>query len=110
MDKTSEQHQQLVELMLAGFNSTPYHQHIGLVFESDYSKGIQGRIRQRPELMGNQLRTMLHGALISSVFDALGGVLCSVELIDTYRELERKQALRKLNRLCTVDLNLNYHA
>lgn len=101
---------QIISLMLDSFNNTPYHQHIGLQFSYQDKHGLQANFSRTPELLGNQLRKMLHGGLISSVFDALGGVLCSIELIDTYKKLEQKQAIRKLNRLCTIDLNLNYHA
>lgn len=99
----------LVALMLSGFNSTPYHQHIGLSMLSD-ADGIKARFSKQQHLLGNVSRDMVHGGLVSSVFDAFGGVLCSIELIDKYKDMERKQGLRKLNRLCTVALNINYHA
>ncbi len=105
----SEDKDMLINLMLTGFNSTPYHQHIGLTMLRE-TDGIKARFTKQQQLLGNVSRNMVHGGLVSSVFDAFGGVLCSIELIDKYKDLDRKQGLRKLNRLCTVGLNINYHA
>lgn len=101
---------QILNMMIAGFNSTPYHQHIGLSFQYEEKSGLNARFEKQETLMGNVARKMVHGGVISAVFDALGGVLCSIELIDKYQHMDTKQGLRKLNRLCTVDLNINYHA
>ena len=102
--------EQILALMLNGFNATPYHRHIGLLFRHDEKNGLHAHFEKKPELMGNMARDMVHGGLISAVFDALGGVICSIELIEKYKHFEQKQGLRKLNRLCTVSLNLNYYA
>ncbi len=99
----------IITLMLAGFNATPYHQHIGLVLNYEQGK-LKGHFSKQTSLIGNSVRNMVHGGLMSSVFDAVGGVLCSLELIEHYRNLEPRQAIRKLNRLCTTDLSIHYHA
>lgn len=110
-DAISPSHSEhILSLMILAFNQTPYHQHIGLVFEHDQKEGLQARLTKQDSLLGNTARNMLHGGLISSVFDAVGGVLCSIELIEKYKHLEQSQGIRKLNRLCTVDLSINYHA
>lgn len=101
---------QILAMMLQGFNGTPYHRHIGLKFNHDAQSGLQAHFEKKPELMGNVARDMVHGGLISAIFDALGGVICSIELIEKYKHFDQKQGLRKLNRLCTVSLNLNYYA
>lgn len=101
---------QILSLMIAAFNQTPYHQHIGLVFDYTQEQGLHARFDKQSSLMGNIARNMVHGGLISGVFDALGGVLCSIELIEKYKHLDQTQGIRKLNRLCTVDLSINYHA
>lgn len=98
----------LIKLMLAGFNATPYHQHIGLSMSLENNE-VRALFSKQACLLGNVSRNMVHGGLVSSVFDAFGGVLCSIELIDRYKDMDRKQGLRKLNRLCTVGLNINYH-
>lgn len=102
--------EQILGLMIAAFNQTPYHQHIGLVFDHTPEQGLYARFTKQPSLMGNTARNMVHGGVISAVFDALGGVLCSIELIEKYKHLDQTQGIRKLNRLCTVDLSINYHA
>jgi len=102
--------EQILGLMIAAFNQTPYHQHIGLVFDYTPEQGLHAHFNKQATLMGNTARNMLHGGLISGVFDALGGVLCSIELIEKYKHLDQAQGIRKLNRLCTVDLSINYHA
>jgi len=105
----TEDKDMLINLMLTGFNATPYHQHIGLSMLRE-PDGIKARFSKQQHLLGNLSRNMVHGGLVSSVFDAFGGVLCSIQLIDKYKDMDRKQGLRKLNRLCTVALNINYHA
>jgi len=102
--------EQIFDMMIKAFNQTPYHQHIGLVFDYDSQPELNARFSKCHEFLGNTARNMVHGCLISGVFDALGGVLCSIELIEKYKHLEQTQGIRKLNRLCTVDLSINYHA
>jgi uncharacterized protein (TIGR00369 family) len=102
--------EQILDMMIQAFNQTPYHQHIGLAFDIDEQENLNARFSKKAALLGNTARNMLHGGLISGVFDALGGVICSIELIEKYKNLDQKQGMRKLNRLCTVDLNLNYHS
>ncbi len=100
----------ILELMIQGFNLTPFHRHISLSLELDDNDQVVARIDKKDELIGNVTRRMLHGGLISSVFDAVGGATCATQMLDSHEDSDPKSGLRRLNRLCTLDLSINYHA
>ena len=114
MDDQSPSKEQIIEMLMVGFKETPYHQLIDLDFsyqekEQD-SFAVLGKFTKKESLLGNLSRNMVHGGVISGVFDALGGVTCSVALVDRYMHLGPQKGLRKLNRLCTVGLKMDFIA
>lgn len=102
--------QQLTQLLIHGFNDTPYHQSLGLVFSLNEGKFVTGTFSKQERLLGNVRRNMIHGGVLTGVFDALGGVICSVALVEKYKHLGMEKGARKLQRLCTIDLRTDFIA
>jgi uncharacterized protein (TIGR00369 family) len=69
---------------------------------------VQVRIDMRQELIGNFVQNILHGGVISSVLDLTGGLIVSVELLKQLENEPGEEIARRLARLGTVDLRVDY--
>ena len=69
---------------------------------------VQVRIDMRDELIGNFIRRVLHGGVISSVLDLTGGLIASVELLKSMETKSIDEVGKRLARVGTVDLRVDY--
>lgn len=69
---------------------------------------VKVRIDMREELVGNYIRGILHGGVISSVLDLTGGLIASVELIKHLHSTEIQELATRLTRIGTIDLRVDY--
>ena len=66
------------------------------------------RIDMREELIGNFVREILHGGVISSMLDLTGGLVASVELLKHLEGQGTEEVGRRLVRMSTIDLRVDY--
>jgi len=66
------------------------------------------RIDMREDLVGNFMRGILHGGVISSLLDLTGGLIASVELLKQAERLDYEELGRRLSRIGTIDLRVDY--
>ena len=92
------------------FDETPFHQTLGLEFTINEDRSVSAKFAKAPSLMGNMTRGMLHGGAISAVFDAVGGVVCAMNVCLTNVDLPEQEVAKKIARLCTIDLKVDYLA
>ncbi|MEC9068433.1 MAG: thioesterase family protein, partial [SAR324 cluster bacterium] len=59
----------------------PFNKLIGIKIESLDMDSLGIRFEMRPELIGNFKRGNLHGGVISSVLDAIGGMVVWTEIM-----------------------------
>ncbi len=69
---------------------------------------VQVRIDMRQELIGNFVREILHGGVISSVLDLTGGLIVSVKLLKQLENEKDEEIARCMARLGTIDLRVDY--
>ena len=62
----------------------------------------------RDELIGNYLRGSLHGGVISSSLDVVGGLIAFVALLDQNSLLSFDEGSEQFSKLGTVDLRVDY--
>lgn len=81
----------------------PFNRVLGLRMESMDAKAPRLRFDMRPELVGNPTRGILHGGVISSVLDVVGGAALCIALIE-------KSDARKVEfpNIGTIDLRVDY--
>ena len=92
------------------FEQTPFHQTLGLEFTVNEDRSVSAKFAKAPSLMGNMTRGMLHGGAISAVFDAVGGVVCAINVCLSNADLPKQEVAKKIARLCTIDLKVDYLA
>ncbi|MCP3891153.1 MAG: thioesterase family protein [Desulfobulbaceae bacterium] len=89
-------------------NQMPFDRLLGIQVESLTPDNTRVRIDMREELIGNFVRGVLHGGVISSLLDLTGGLIASVELVNHMQGLEISEIKRRLARIGTIDLRVDY--
>ncbi len=69
---------------------------------------IQVRINMREELIGNFIREILHGGVISSVLDLTGGLVASMELLKHMEGMEMEEIGKRMAKVGTIDLRVDF--
>ncbi len=86
----------------------PFHRLLGVSVDILTEEEIRVRIDMRDELIGNYMRKILHGGVISSVLDLTGGLIAFVELLKHLDIVEPDQLRERLARVGTIDLRVDY--
>lgn len=86
----------------------PFHRLLGIKIESMVEGNVVVRIDMRRDLIGNFVRNILHGGVISSVLDLTGGVITSVDLLTHLRGESITDIGKRLSRIGTIDLRVDY--
>ncbi|OEU47266.1 MAG: hypothetical protein BA862_08785 [Desulfobulbaceae bacterium S3730MH12] len=86
----------------------PFDRLLGIEIDTLTLTDIKIRIDMREELIGNFIRGMLHGGVISSVLDLTGGLIASVELVKHLENVEPDEVARRVARVGTIDLRVDY--
>ena len=83
----------------------PFNRVLGLKVDSVDSKAPRLRFDMRPELVGNPIRQILHGGVISATLDVAGGLAIGLAVIAA--EAEETPVLHFPN-IGTIDLRIDY--
>ena len=83
----------------------PFNRVLGLRIDSLDFKAPRLRFDMRPELVGNPVRQILHGGVISATLDVVGGL--AIALASITRKAEETPA-RHFPDIGTIDLRIDY--
>jgi uncharacterized protein (TIGR00369 family) len=83
----------------------PFNRVLGLKIDSLDFKAPRLRFDMRPELVGNPVRQILHGGVISATLDVVGGL--AIALASITRKAEENPA-RHFPDIGTIDLRIDY--
>ncbi len=86
----------------------PFDRLLGIKVESLTATEVVVRIDMRQELIGNFIRNILHGGVISAVLDLTGGLIASVDLVKHLDGSSIEEIGRRLTRVGTIDLRIDY--
>ena len=86
----------------------PFNRVLGLSVESFEMDQIQIRIGMRPELVGNFLRGNLHGGVISSILDVVGGMVAWLGVMKKMKGSPLEEMTECFSRVGTIDLRVDY--
>lgn len=89
-------------------NQMPFHRLLDVRIDSLTLNKIRVRIDMREELVGNYMRRILHGGVISSVLDLTGGLIAFVELLKQLEHMGQDELRQRLARVGTIDLRVDY--
>ena len=83
----------------------PFNRVLGLKIDSLDPKTPRLRFDMRPELVGNPIRQILHGGVISATLDVVGGL--AIALASLAKKAEETPA-RQFPNIGTIDLRIDY--
>ncbi|MDO8960201.1 MAG: thioesterase family protein [Rhodocyclaceae bacterium] len=90
------------------FERMPFNRILGIELLSLHHDQPELRFAMRPELVGNYIRNILHGGVISSVLDVTGGL---VAFLGVQKKLQGKpvaEVVERFSRIGTIDLRIDY--
>jgi uncharacterized protein (TIGR00369 family) len=86
----------------------PFNKVLGLRVMSLHHANPVLRFDMRPELVGNFLRGVLHGGVISSVLDVTGGMVAFLNLQRKLAHEPLESRIMRFERIGTIDLRVDY--
>lgn len=89
-------------------NQMPFHRLLGIRIISLTAEDVRVRIDMREELIGNFVRRILHGGVISSIIDLTGGLIAFVELMKHLDGLPPEELGKRFSRVGTIDMRVDY--
>ncbi|MEE4243515.1 MAG: thioesterase family protein [Desulfopila sp.] len=89
-------------------NRMPFDRLLGIKVSRLTPDEVEVRIDMRDELVGNFIRSMLHGGVISAVLDLTGGLITSVEMLKQLNGKSTEEIAGRLTRIGTIDLRVDY--
>lgn len=89
-------------------NQMPFDRLLGVQIETLSFAETKVRIDMKDEFVGNHVRKILHGGVISSLLDLTGGLIASVELIKNTASDQSEELIERLTRVGTINLHVDY--
>jgi uncharacterized protein (TIGR00369 family) len=85
-----------------------FNQVLGLKIVSVRPGDVRGRIEMKPDLVGHYTYGRLHGGVISSVLDAMGGLALMVGIAERHPHDNTLQVMNRFAKMGTIDLRVDY--
>jgi len=86
----------------------PFNKLIGIKIESLGMGSLGIRFEMSPELIGNFKRGNLHGGVISSVLDAIGGMVVWAEIMKKMEGQSFEEISNRFSKIGTIDLRVDF--
>lgn len=108
MDEKLKQQEMLASLKGMYEKKMPFNRLLGIRIDTLTPTNVTVCIDMREELVGNYMRQILHGGVISSVLDLTGGLIASVELLKHLGDIGFDEIEKRLTRVGTIDMRVDY--
>ncbi|MCU0604515.1 MAG: thioesterase family protein [Desulfobacterales bacterium] len=86
----------------------PFNQLLGLTVDSLNLAHPSVKLAMRPELIGNFIRGSLHGGVISSTLDFMGGLVAFLGVLKTMQGQPARAMAERFAKIGTIDLRIDY--
>ena len=86
----------------------PFNKVLGLKVRSIDEKHLQVYFKMRDDLVGNFIRGNLHGGVISSVLDLVGGMNALLGVMKLGKEKSLDELVERFIKIGTIDLRVDY--
>jgi uncharacterized protein (TIGR00369 family) len=99
---------ELIEVTRAIIDSLPFNRLLGLRMEEFAVGEVKVAFDMRPDLIGNTARGVLHGGVISSALDLVGGATALSQILHDRKVGEAEEVGRVFSKFGTIDLRIDY--
>lgn len=102
----------LLDRLKLTFDNTPFVRLIGMELVHASSEEVRARFDMKPELVGNTIKQILHGGVIATALDMVGGMMGLVAVYQRMKEdsVPREERYLRMARLGTIDMRVDYLA
>lgn len=90
------------------FSKIPFNRLLGLEVEELAEDHARLRFPMREELVGNYMRNILHGGVISATLDVTCGLVAFMGVAKRVRSRRLEDKLERFSRLGTIDMRVDY--
>ncbi len=108
----AEQNREVAELMklLPGFveKQIPFNKVLGLRVESLDMESVSLKIDMKEELIGNPVKGILHGGVISAVLDVTGGITAAMGVLEKVADRPLEEMGKRLLNVGSIDLRIDF--
>lgn len=91
------------------FNESPFFAFSKMKMVVDHHD-IKCVLDMNPHLIGNVAFQILHGGVSATLLDSIGGIVAMAEIYKRAKPEDATEMLRKITRLATVDMRVDYIA
>lgn len=99
----------ILSQLCQAFNNSPFFKHNGMTMRMVNGE-IEGYIEMQPNLIGNVAFQILHGGVAATLLDSIGGIVAMGELYKKAEPENMPETIKKVSRLATVDMRVDYIA
>ena len=99
----------ILNQLCQAFNSSPFFKHNAMTMRV-VNDEIEAHIEMLPNLIGNVAFQILHGGVAATLLDSIGGIVAMGELYKRAEPDQLPDTLKKVSRLATVDMRVDYLA
>ena len=107
--KKNKDLQDMLDLLRETYqNQMPFNRLLGIRIVSLTPDDVRVRIDMREELIGNFVRRILHGGVISAVLDLTGGLIAFAELLKHLEAMPVDEMAKRFAKAGTIDMRVDY--
>lgn len=99
----------ILNQLCQAFNSSPFFKHNAMTMRV-VNDEIEAHIEMLPNLIGNVAFQILHGGVAATMLDSIGGIVAMGELYKQTEAEHMAETIKKVSRLSTVDMRVDYLA
>ncbi len=99
----------LLNKLCDAFNSSPFYAYCGMQMRVIDGQ-IEAFVEMKKDLIGNMAFQILHGGVAATILDSIGGITAMGELYKKASAEELEETSKKVSRLATVDMRVDYLA
>ena len=94
------------QIFIERFATVPFQKELGLTMVSVEGSTIIARLSNRPGLMGNELTGILHGGVVASMIDSVGGFVAGQAARLRLEGLG--EPIDRIQKIATIDRRVDY--
>ena len=99
----------VLDQLCQAFNGSPFYKFCGMTMRVVDGE-IEAYVEMQKDLIGNVAFQILHGGVAATILDSIGGITAMGELYKKARSDELAETGKKVSRLATVDMRVDYLA
>ncbi len=98
----------LIDICDAHEKLIPFNKLLGIKIVNNEKDNLKIRLDMRDDLVGNFIKGILHGGVISSVLDVTGGMAAALDVIDQMDGKTRDEIATRLGNMGTIDMRVDF--